>query len=118
MNAPNPLPTPPGKDYSCGRAYFWAGIGACLLGLGLFFVQFALKYLFVPWYSPVLASVGAGLLLAAVTGRRSIPRLTALLVVTALAALQWYFLVSMMKLPDYTGPAQAGKQLPAFNASP
>jgi hypothetical protein len=36
--------------------------------------------------------------------------------VTAFAGLQWYFLVSMMKLPEYNGPAQPGKRLPPFQA--
>jgi hypothetical protein len=36
--------------------------------------------------------------------------------VAAFAGLQWYFLVALMKLPAYEGPAQAGNPLPAFHA--
>jgi hypothetical protein len=102
---------------SSGRAYFWVGIGACLLGLGLVFVQVGLQYLAVPWYSPILVTLGAFLLLVAVARRRTIPRIIALVLVAALAGLEWYFLVSMMKLPEYQGPAQAGRRLPAFHTA-
>jgi hypothetical protein len=109
--------TPSAGQRSRGRAYFWAGISACLLGLALAVVQFELKYLAVPWYSPVLATLGAFLLVVAVARRRSIPRMVALVLVAAFAGLQWYFLVSLMKLPDYEGPARAGQPIPAFHSS-
>ena len=71
VTAPNITTAPPASGRSRGRAYFWAGIGACLLGLGLFVAQLGLKQLVVPWYSPVLATVGVGLLFAAVAARLS-----------------------------------------------
>jgi hypothetical protein len=109
--------TPSTEQRTRGRGYFWAGIGSCLLGLALVVAQFRLKYLVVPWYSPVLATLGAFLLLVAVARRRTIPRLIGLLLVAALAGFQWYFLVSLMKLPAYEGPAKAGKPFPAFTAT-
>jgi hypothetical protein len=117
VHAPNAPATSPATNRSQGRAYFWFGIAACLLGLALFFVQLGLKFLFVPWYSPALATLGAALLLVSVSWRRSIPRVVALVLVAALAGLQWYFLVSFVKLPDYEGPAQAGKPMPAFRTT-
>jgi hypothetical protein len=116
INVPDVPATSPSQQRSTGRAYFWAGIGACLLGVALVFVQFGLKYLVVPWYSPVLATLGAVFLLLAVVGRRSITRIVVLVLVAAFAGLQWYALVSLIKLPDYVGPAQPGKQLPPFQA--
>jgi hypothetical protein len=115
-NAPSLPATSPAKERSQGRAYFWAGIGVCLLGLVLVAVQFGLKYLFVPWYSPALFSLGAVLLFLSIVRRRSLLRMVALVVVAALAGFQWYVLVAMIKLPDYTGPAQPGKKLPHFQA--
>jgi len=115
-NAPILPATSSAKERSQGRAYFWAGIGACLLGLALVAVQFGLKYLFVPWYSPVLCTLGTVLLFLSVVWRHSLLRVVALVLVAALAGFQWYFLASMMKLPDYTGPAQPGKKLPHFQA--
>jgi hypothetical protein len=102
---------------STGRAWFWAGIGVCLLGVALFFVQFSLKLMFVPWYVPALASVGALLLLVAVARRRSIVRIATLLLLAAFAGLQWHFLVVLMKLPSYDGPAQPDKPFPAFQST-
>jgi hypothetical protein len=117
VHAPNAPVTSPATDRTRGRAYFWFGLAACLLGLALVFVQLGLKLLFDPWYSPALATLGAALLLVSVARRCSIPRVVALVLVAALAGLQWYFLVSLVKLPDYEGPAQAGKQLPEFRTT-
>jgi hypothetical protein len=79
-------------------------------------IQFALNILKTPWYSPVLATVGAVLLVVAVAHRRSIPRVVGLVLVAAFAGLQWYFFGVLMKLPDYKGPA-VGQPVPAFAAS-
>ncbi|HEY7331058.1 MAG TPA: hypothetical protein VH592_25705 [Gemmataceae bacterium] len=115
INVPDVPATSPSQQRSTGRAYFWAGIGACLLGVALVFVQmFGLKYLIVPWYSPILATLGAVLLLLSVVGRCSITRIVVLVLVAAFAGLQWYALGPMAKLPNYVGPAQPGKQLPSF----
>lgn len=107
---------PPTIQRSHGRGYFWAGLGLCLLGLVLAAVQFSLKVLVVPWYTPVLATLGAFELLVSVVKRRTIPRILFLVLVAAFAGLQWYGLVVLLKLPAYEGPAQAGKPLPAFHA--
>jgi hypothetical protein len=101
-------------DPARGRGYVWAGIVACLLGPLLVFAQIGMKHLFVPWYSPILATLGAALLLLAVTRRRSTLRLILLVLVAAFAGLQWYFLGVLMKLPDYEGPARPGDELPSF----
>src|SRR5204862_378054 len=99
-----------------GRGYFLAGIAVCLLGLVLVAVQFSLKRLFTPWYSPVLATLGAILLVIAVSRRASIPRLITLILLVAFAGLQWYFLGVITKLPDDEGPARVGRRLAAFRA--
>src|SRR5262245_32446674 len=105
------FPTPEGRDSSMatlattssvqqrsrGRGYFWAGISVCLLGLAVAVAQFGLKILAVPWYSPVLATLGAFLLVVAAARRRTVPRVLALVLVAACAGLQWYVLVAMMK---------------------
>ena len=50
--------TAPAQSRARGRGYLWAGIGLCLLGLAINFVQFfALKKFFVPWYMPVMATL-------------------------------------------------------------
>jgi hypothetical protein len=102
---------------SQGRAFFWAGIGAGLLGPALAAAQFSLKHLFVPWYSPVLATFAVVLLLVAVARRRSILRVGALVAVATFAGLQWYILVVVVKLPAYEGTTQPGEPFPAFHSS-
>ena len=83
-------------------------------GMGHFQIY---RRIILPLSLPALATLGAFLLLVAVARRRSIPRLIALVLIAALAGFQWYFLVSLIKLPDYAGPAQPGKQLPSFSAT-
>jgi hypothetical protein len=108
---------PPVGLRSRGRGYFWAGILACLVGLGAAVVQFTwLKHMSVPWYAPALATLGALLLVVAVASRLTITRVIALVLVVALAGFQWYVLVVAMKLPDYQGPAR-GDPFPAFSAT-
>jgi hypothetical protein len=102
---------------SPGRAFFWVGIGAALLGPAVAAAQFSLKQLFVPWYSPVLATFAIVLLLVAVARRRSILRVGALVAVAAFAGWQWYILAVALKLPAYEGTAQPGQAFPAFHSS-
>src|SRR5204863_7500966 len=78
---------------------------------------FVLKRAGVPWYSPGLATLGAVLLVVALAQRRSIPRVIALLLITAFAGFQWIFLLSFTRLPAYDGPARAGKPIPAFSTT-
>jgi hypothetical protein len=107
----------PPNERPRGRVYLWAGILLCPLALGLAAAQFQLKYLVVPWYTPALTTLGTFLLLLSVARRRSILRVGSLLLVGALAAFEWYFLVWAMKLPDYHGPADTGKPFPAFTTT-
>src|SRR5262245_11634357 len=103
---------------SRGRGYLWAGIGLCLLGVAINFVQFfVLKKFFVPWYGPAMATLGVLRLILAVARRRSVTRVVALVLVAAFAGFGWYFLVSLAKLPEYTGPAQPGRPMPAFQTT-
>jgi hypothetical protein len=101
---------------SRGRGYFWLGLGVCLLGLAATVVQFSMNIIKTPWYSPVLATLGAILLVVAVAKRRTIPRVLGLVLVVAFAGLQWYLFGVLLKLPDYNGPA-VGQPVPAFTAT-
>lgn len=107
----------PATDRSRGRGLLWVGITVGLLGIPLYVVQFRLGMFTVPWYQPALATLGALVLLGAVARRRSITRLIALALVVAFAGLDWYFLLSMSKLPSYEGPARVGQKMPAFRTA-
>jgi hypothetical protein len=95
-----------------GRLYLWSGIGLVLLGPILYVLQLRAKLLSVPWYVPALATAGVLLILLAVLGRPTFWRAGAILLCGLLAGAEWYFLVSLSKLPSYTGPVSAGKPFP------
>jgi hypothetical protein len=107
-NASNPVP------HRSGRAFFWAGVFLCLLGPMLFAVEFSLKRLAVPWFSPALATLAVFCLIMAVVRRRTVSRWVALVLIALFAGIQWYGLAVFIKLPDYKGPVQVGKSIPAF----
>jgi len=109
--------TAPATPRSRGRGLLWVGIAIGLLGIPLYVVQFRLGMFTVPWYQPALATLGALLLLGAVARRRNITRLIALVLVAAFAGLDWYFVVSVSKLPSYEGPARVGQKMPAFRTA-
>ena len=109
--------TSPVAERSGGRGYFWAGIGLCLLALVLGAVQYSLHQLIVPWYVPVLTTIGALLLSISVARRRGAARIIALCLVGLLAGFEWYFLASLSRLPAYDGPALAGEPIPAFRTT-
>ena len=110
----NVLQATPPTTRSSARLYFWSGIGLCLLGPILNIVQVQMKLLFVPWYAPVLATLGVVLMLYAVTRRLSILRIILLSLFGLLCVGEWLFIAVATKLPAYEGPARAGEKLPAF----
>ena len=107
----------PDSGGSPGRASFWFGLALCLLGPALVAAQFRLKHLIVPWYSPALATLGGVLVLVSLARRPSVLRAIALVVVASFAAFQWVFVGSLIKLPAYDGPVQAGRAFPAFRST-
>jgi hypothetical protein len=102
---------------SAGRTSFWLGIGIAILGMALCVAQLSMKVLIVPWYLPVLGTLGALLLLSSVFRRRSVVRILAFGLIAFLATFEWLFLLSFSRLPAYEGPAQAGQQIPAFETT-
>jgi hypothetical protein len=111
------LPTKDARSRSAGRGFFWAGLGLCVVALALVVLQYRLNYLGTPWYLPILTSVGALLLVWSIVRRGSIPRILALVALAVFAGLQWLFLTTAARLPDYAGPAQAGTPIPAFQTT-
>src|SRR5207244_3454208 len=101
---------------SLGRGYFWLGIAVCLLGLAAAVVQYTLKVLIVPWYVPALTTIGVVLLAASLTQRRTITRILMLVVLTVLAGAEWFFIVALARLPEYSGP-RVDEPMPAFQTT-
>ena len=101
-----------------GRLWFWLGLAVTFLSLAVYFVQFlVLKQLSsTPWYPPIAAMLGAALVYLSYRKRRTWPRLLGLVLLLLLAGLQWFFLLSFSKLPEYAGP-RAGETLPPFQTT-
>jgi len=100
-----------------GRGLLWGGLALVVAGIPLFILQSALKRQFVPWYIPVLTTIGLALLLVSLRHRRNVLRYVAVALVAAFCAFEWFALVSFIRLPDYTGPAVAMKKLPPFSTT-
>jgi hypothetical protein len=97
-----------------GKLYLGIGIGLVFLGPVLCVAQFSARIMRVPWYLPVLATAGAALVLLAVLRRPTIWRIIALALAALLGSAEWYFIVSLSKLPAYVGPVATGTSFPAF----
>jgi hypothetical protein len=103
---------------SSGRTCLWLGLLLCILPIAAYVVQFnVLQRMFVPWYIPILATVGAACVLVSVTRRRTWPRWTALVLVTLLGGFEWLMLGAAVRLPEYVGPAHAGAKFPTFSTT-
>ncbi len=100
-----------------GKLYLWSGIALVVLGLVLYVLQLRAKILSVPWYMPALATAGVALLLVALIRRPTIWRVAALVLFGLLAGGEWYFLLSLSKLPPYTGPVAIGSPFPTFTTT-
>ena len=101
---------------SSGRLYLGLGILLALLGPLLYAVQIRAKVFTVPWYVPILGTVGVLLLLAALVQRRTGWRIAGLLLIGLLAGFEWFVIISL-KLPAYTGPVAVGATFPAFTTT-
>jgi hypothetical protein len=109
--------TPPPTTRTSGRWLYWLGIAAVVLGVAAYFVQFmALKILTVPWYAPILATVGVIFLVVSFLRRHSLIRLITLVLLLFVAGAEWAFVGWMSRVPAYEGPA-IGQPLPDFAIS-
>jgi hypothetical protein len=115
---PQSLKTSPPIRRSRGRWWLWLGVGLGLLGEALYLVQvFLLKQLVTPWYLPIMATAGALLVLISVRQRLTWARMVGLVLLALFGGFQWYFLLSISRLPEYKGPVQAEKKIPPFTTT-
>ncbi len=109
-------PVPASKPKSVGRGLCALGWGLFFLGVGIYAVQFfLLKQYVVPWYMPILGTLGILLMLRAMSRRWSVLRIVGLLGLGFLTALQWAMLLWLLRTPAYAGP-DVGKPIPIFAA--
>ena len=107
----------PAPRRSPGRLYLWLGLALGLLGPAFYAVQLQAHRLTTPWYMPILGSVAVAAVLFALWRTRSIWRFLALALLVLFAAGEWFLLLSMSKLPPYTGPVAVGQPFPAFSTT-
>jgi hypothetical protein len=114
MSTTSPPIAPPKAG---GRLLLWTGILVAVLGIVAYALQLEAARLTTPWYAAALATLGAALILVSVLRRFTIWRFAALLFIGALAAGEWWFLLSYSKLPPYAGPVTEGKPFPEFTVA-
>jgi len=110
----------PATRPSSSRGYFWLGLALGLLGPILYVAQLLAKQLFVPWYLPVLSTLGAGLMLVAAIRTHGLWRLIPgllFVVFGLLTALGWLSMLSLSKVPKYAGSVEVGKPFPVFSTT-
>lgn len=100
-----------------GRMYLALGIFAVLAGPVLYLLQLRLRILTVPWYTPVLATIGAALAITALLKARSISRWLAAGLFTAFAGAAWLAMLVLLHVPDYRGPVRVGHPFPEFTTA-
>ncbi|HZL88519.1 MAG TPA: hypothetical protein VFB96_09125 [Pirellulaceae bacterium] len=105
------------SDRRAGRGFLLAGIGLAVVAVGLLALQWSLKILIVPWYVPIGTAFGAMLVLWSLTRRVGVIRIIVLVLLIGVAGFTWFTLAVGGKLPQYTGPLQAGKKLPPFRTT-
>ena|SRR5947209_2599514 len=95
------------------------GLGLLLAVLGpiLYAVQFRAGKFFVPWYVPILSTIGLILIILALRQQLGAWRIVGFIFVAGLAGLEWAFLLFFSRLPQYSGPVVSGRPLPPFAAA-
>jgi hypothetical protein len=88
----------------------------CLLGPIAYFLQLQLHVLWMPWYVPVLCTVGVAFMMGSLLRRPGIWRGLGVAVFGLLCASEWFMLLVGGTTPAYAGPAGPGHKLPAFAA--
>ena len=98
-----------------GRLLMLLGLGLAVLGVVAYVVLFSFQHLTMPWYMPVMASLGVVLVAMSLWEKRTVWRGLALLAVVLLAGVELLFLYAV-RLPPYTGPIAVGRPFPAFES--
>lgn len=97
-----------------GRLLLWLGVLAAVAGPVIYTIQVQCKSLLTPWYVPILATLGALLIVSSLVRSRTIARWGAVGLVTLFAGLIWLMMLVGMATPPYTGPATVGQAFPRF----
>lgn len=96
-----------------GRGLLFLGLACAVLGIAAYIVQVSLSHLTTPWYLPLTACVGVGLVVMSIAKKRTVWRWLVLLLVVCITGFECTFLLAT-RLPAYAGPLEVGKPFPAF----
>lgn len=96
-----------------GRGLLLQGFVLALIAVAAAFAQSRMELLFVPWYVPILMTVGLLFAVAALVKGRSIGRWVGFFFLFVLAGGSWA-MIGLARLPAYAGPLVEGKAFPAF----
>jgi hypothetical protein len=109
--------TPPSASAkAAGRPLLWLGIVLFLLGRIIkAVVLFGAGVLLTPWYSPILGTMGVGLIALSIVRRRTVWRIVALVLIGLLTAGEWWLLLAYSRIPTYAGPVAAQQPFPEFS---
>ena len=100
-----------------GWPLFLVGVLLCVLGPALYVVQFRSSLLWMPWYVPVLSTLGVALMFVSVWRRRGVVRSLGLAVFSLMCGFEWFLALVVFASPAYTGPAGPSRKLPEFAAT-
>jgi hypothetical protein len=114
---PEQTPASPTPAAARQPPLFLLGVATFFLGLAIYIIQFRMGQLFVPWYLPVLATVGVALMAASAARRRGIARIVAFALFVLVCGFEWFFMLVVAKSPVYRGPATPGQTVPSFAAT-
>lgn len=93
---------------------FFVGLLLFFVGPPLYFLQLHQGLIFIPWYIPLLTTLGVVCAGISWQRRRGVLRGVGVVALVALCAFEWFMLTVGSTTPTYTGPAQVGRKVPDF----
>jgi hypothetical protein len=100
------------------RPVFLLGVAIFLAGPAIYAVQVGrLHQLHTPWYVPILGTAGVVLMSLAAWRHSRVLTKIGLFIFIMLCGLEWFFLLQISRLPEYTGPVEVGGKLPPFSTT-
>jgi hypothetical protein len=92
-----------------------SGLALLASGPALLYAHLKGEQLWVPWYIPILGTLGLALLVRGWLLRRTIVGGCVVSCGVAWVALEWFVLAFGTATPDYVGPMEVGAPVPLFS---
>ena len=98
-----------------GTRPYLMGMFLVLVGWCFYVWRFSQANLVLPYYLPVIVTVGFGVMVRGFLQKRSILRVLGLILALLMTLVAWMIIFGL-SLPKYDGPATVGATAPAFEA--